>query len=172
MSNGIPRIGLLVAAVLLTSCSDDPAPTAPVVPPAPAPAPMPDEMEPAVIFEMLLDLPDFPPTPFFTLTDDGTLTGLVNGEPCDLTLEEAEFAALQEAIGSLGLDAIEDEDTITAPPGSEPGLPRFGFRLYVGDRTHTRWVEGFQEVEHTDPRVAALNAVYLQLADLSVRCGE
>lgn len=169
------RILLLVAALLLASCADEPPPTVPVVPdpPAPpsAPEPEPQEMEARLLLEILIKLPDFAPTPVFTLTDDGTLTSSVDGTPCDLTLEEAEFAALREAIAALGLDAIEDEETIAVPQGAEPGLPSFAFRLHAGDRTHTRWVEGFQLVEHTDPRVTGLNALYQQLADLAVRCG-
>ena len=169
------RILLLITAWLLASCADEPPPTVPVAPDPPAPpsAPEsePEEMEARLLFEILIKLPDFAPTPVFTLTDDGTLTSSVDGAPCDLTLEEAEFAALREAIASLGLDAIEDEETIAVPEGAEPGLPSFAFRLHAGDRTHTRWVEGFQLVEHTDPRVAGLNALYQQLADLAVRCG-
>lgn len=170
------KVLLLVATVLLASCSDEPTPTVPAVPnlpapPPPAPEPVPVEMEPAILLEILIQLPGFAPSPVFTLTDHGTLTGFVNGTPCDLTLEEAEFAALEEAIYSLGLNTIEGEETIAVPEGAEQGLPIFAFRLHAGDRTHTRWVEGFQLVEHTDPRVAGLTAIYQQLADLAVRCG-
>ncbi|MDE0393248.1 MAG: hypothetical protein OYK82_00570 [Gammaproteobacteria bacterium] len=168
------RMLLLITALLLASCADEPPPTVPVAPdppaPPPAPEPVPDEMETRLLLEILIKLPDFAPEPVFTLADDGTLTSSVNGVPCDLTLEEAEFAAVREAIASLGLDAIEDEETIAVPAGAERGLPSFAFRLHSGDRTHTRWVEGFQLVEHTDPRVAGLTALYQQLADLAVRC--
>lgn len=166
------RMLLLVTALLLSSCADEPPPTVPVAPDPPsAPEPEPEEIKVRLLLEILVKLPDFAPTPVFMLTDDGTLTSSVDGAPCDLTLEEAEFAALREAIASLGLDAIEDEETIAVPEGTEPGLPSFAFRLHAGERTHTRWVEGFQLVEHTDPRVAGLNALYQQLADLAVRCG-
>jgi len=169
------RMLLLVAALLLASCADEPPPTVPEVPdppaPPPAPEPIPADMEATLLLEILIKLPDFAPTPVFALTDEGTLTSSVDGAPCELTLEEAEFASLQEAIAALGLDAIEDEETIVLPEGAEPGLPSFAFRLHAGDRTHTRWVEGFQQVEHTDPRVAGLTALYQQLADLAVRCG-
>ena len=169
------RMLLVVTTLLLASCADESPPTVvpvpdPPVPPS-APEPAPEEMEARLLLEILIKLPDFAPTPVFTLTDDGTLTGFVNGAPCDLTLEEAEFAALREAISSLGLDAIEGEETIAVPEGAEQGLPTFAFRLYAGDGTHTRWVEGFQLVEHTDPRVAGLTALYQQLADLAVHCG-
>lgn len=169
------RVLLLVSVLLSASCADEPPPTVPMVPdpPAPpsAPEPVPDEMETQLLLEILIKLPDFAPTPVFRLTDGGTLTGSVDGAPCDLTLEEAEFAALQEAIAALELDAIEDEETIAVPEGAEPGLPSFAFRFHSGDRMHTLWVEGFQLVEHTDPRVAGLTALYEQLADLTVRCG-
>lgn len=165
----------LVVALLLASCADEPTPTVPAAPdpPAPpsAPEPAPDEMETRLLFEILIRLPNFAPVPVFALTDDGTLTSSVDGAPCDLTLEEAEFAAVRETIASLGLDAIEQEETIAAPAGAEPGLPSFAFRLHSANGTHTRWVEGFQSVEHTDPRVAGLTLLYQQLADLAVRCG-